>query len=343
MDVGISGDRLWVELRFDLPAYLLGKSPRESGEAELESALQDDERLRVALDRMGEAFPKLVTVEVDGRRLPLRLVERPVYADFRPVPRDESGAVRHPLTAMVAFDTRAPAGIAECRVCVDASLGEAVARLRLAPDRMEFVAMGPGEWSAKVPFAGPERALASTALDFLRRGFDHVLPQGWDHALFMFTLLLGAGSLRWALARSLAFTLGHASTLALVWWGWVAAPGGWVEPAIAGSIALSALISLQVGEARSRVLSLGVALIFGLLHGLGFAAAARVPGFDGLGMGAALVGFNLGVECAQLTLLILAWTALTRTQRYPWHESRVRRPLLWTAAVAGLALMVSRL
>jgi hypothetical protein len=278
---------------------------------------------------------------VDGRRLPLRLVERPVVADFRPLPREEDGKVAHPILALVRFDTRAPAGITACRVRLDGLLGPAVARLRLAPDRMEFVSMGAGEWSDEVPFVGPARSGLATATDFARRGFGHVLPDGWDHALFMLTLLLGAGTVRAALGRSLAFTLGHTSTLALVWTGLVGSPGPWIEVAIAASIALAA-ISAWNPRPASQLPSLGIALAFGLLHGLGFAAAARMPTDDGAAVAFGLLGFNLGVETAQLLILAVAGTALTVTGRRDWHESRIRRPLVLLALAGGLWLLVNR-
>lgn len=341
LEAGIAGDRLWVELRFDLPAYALGVSPEQADEQAMERVMSDAARLEKVLGNLAVTLPRLVAVEVDGHRLPLRLVERPVVADFRPLPRDANGKVDHPLMALVRFDTRAPSGINACRVRLDALLGPAVARLHLAPDRLEFVSMGAGEWSEEVPFVGPPRSGLSTAVDFGRRGFGHVIPGGWDHALFMLTLLLGAGTIRAALGRSLAFTLGHATTLALVWTGLVAAPGPWVEVAIAASIALAAIIAWKPGQAL-MIPSLGVALAFGLLHGLGFAAAARMPA-DDAAVAFGLLGFNLGVETAQLLLLALAGSALAITARHPWHETRVRRPLVILALLGGLWLVADRL
>lgn len=341
LEAGLAGDRLWLELRFDLPAYALGELPSSADERAMERVMADDARLSETLRNLGATMPRLVTVEVDGRRLPLRLVERPVVADFRPLPRDEDGKALHPMMAMVRFDTRAPAGITTCRVRLDSSLGPAVARLRLAPDRMEFVSMGAGEWSDAVPFAGPPRSGLATAMDFGRRGFGHVIPGGWDHALFMLTLLLGAGTVRAALGRSLAFTLGHTTTLALVWTGLVAVPGPWIEVAIAASIALAAIIAWKPRQG-SPVPALGAALTFGLLHGLGFAAAARMP-TDELAIAFGLLGFNLGVETAQLLILALAGSALAITSRHSWHERGVRRPLVVLALLGGLWLMATRL
>ena len=341
LEIGIAGDRLWIELRVDLPAMMLGVTPEAAEEVAMERFMTDDARLAAALAAMHLSLPPMVTVEVDGRQLPLRLVERPVLDDFRPLPRDDQGKMIHPVVALARFDTRAPAGRTECRVRLDPSLGPVVARLRLGPDRMEFVSMGAGEWSATLPFEGPHRPAYATALDFARRGFGHVVPDGWDHALFMLTLLLGAATFRGAIGRSLAFTLGHATSLGLVWSGLLRFPGAWVEAAIAASITAGAALALV---RHGRLASLGwlLALAFGLLHGLGFAAAAPVPWEGGAGFAAAMLGFNLGIEAAQLMLLVLVWAALDASRDRPWHETRVRRPLALLAALAGAALFVAR-
>jgi hypothetical protein len=148
--------------------------------------------------------------------------------------------------------------------------------------------------------------------------------------------------MRQALARSVAFTLGHTSTIALVWLGWVSAPGSWIEPLIALSIALAAA-AVALGRKVPGGAALAWALGFGLLHGLGFAAVAVMPEGGGLSLLAALLGFNFGVEAAQLAVMALAAAALAPLRGFAWFESRVRRPLAALAALGGLALLASRI
>ena len=154
---------------------------------------------------------------------------------------------------------------------------------------------------------GPLRA-------FLELGVDHILT-GYDHLLFLLALLAavrGVRSLAWVIT---AFTLAHSITLGLAALDVVSLPGRFVEIAIALSIVYVAVENLLALEKRSLWLE---ALVFGLLHGLGFAGflgdALRYE--DDLLV--PLVGFNLGVELGQLLFVIplaLVFLLLQRVRR----------------------------
>ncbi|MBY5932460.1 HupE/UreJ family protein [Tateyamaria omphalii] len=139
-------------------------------------------------------------------------------------------------------------------------------------------------------------------------GFDHILPKGLDHILFvlgLFFLSTRLGPLLWQVT---AFTLAHTVTLALGALGIVNLPGSIVEPLIAASI-----VYVAVENIFARGLNPwrpAIVFGFGLLHGLGFAS---VLGEFGLPEGQfipALIGFNVGVEIGQLTVIALAAIAL---------------------------------
>jgi hypothetical protein len=59
-----------------------------------------------------------------------------------------------------------------------------------------------------------------------------------------------------------------------------------------------------------------VAMLFGLVHGFGFASALLESGLPTDRMASALVGFNLGVEAGQLALVAMVWPMLTRAMRW---------------------------
>ncbi len=112
-----------------------------------------------------------------------------------------------------------------------------------------------------------------------------------------------------ALLRTVtAFTVGHSITLILATLGFTQASPLWVEPAIAASIAVTALLNIYpVKGVRFDVL----ALLFGLIHGYGFAGLlieAAAP--SGL-LPWALTGFNVGVEAGQLTA-VLGWVLVSQ-------------------------------
>lgn len=342
VELVVSEGKVTADLRLDLPALLVGKTPSAAQDAEMDAALAHDQPLLVELRRLAPLWPSRLRLEVDGREVPLRLVAAPDLASVRAEQQALKIGESYPLMQRVLLEGDWPAGGDRFRLRADRLLGPVVLRARLEPGRMDFVQLPEGGDSGDISLSGPPRGVFATAGGFFARGFGHVLPDGWDHALFMLTLFLGAAGVRQALGRSVAFTLGHTSTLALVWAGWVAVPGGWIEPWIALSIALAAAV-VALGRSVPGGAALVWALGFGLLHGLGFAAVADMPDGGGMSLLGALLGFNFGVEAAQLAVILVAAAALAPLRGFPWFETRVRRPLAALAAVGGLALLVSRI
>jgi len=133
-------------------------------------------------------------------------------------------------------------------------------------------------------------------------GAEHILF-GVDHLLFVLGLLLlvhGVGSL---VATITAFTFAHSLTLGAAVLGVIAVDRGAVEAAIAISIVLLAR-EIVVGHGGRRGLVHErpwlVALVFGLLHGFGFAGALGEIGLRSADVPLALFSFNLGGRGGQL-------------------------------------------
>ena len=120
------------------------------------------------------------------------------------------------------------------------------------------------------------------------------------------------------LAVVTAFTVAHSITLGLTITDVLTPPADWVEPAIALSVVLAALNNLLGFSALQRW---RLALVFGLVHGFGFASVLLDLGLPASALLAALGGFNIGVELGQLAIvgvfLPLAW-ALRHTWFYRW-------------------------
>lgn len=187
----------------------------------------------------------------------------------------------------------------------------------------------------------------STLGDYFGLGMHHLL-QGYDHLAFLLALVLplqlsllrippgalpdasasvratGSRRANWlALLRTVtAFTLGHSITLMLATFGLTQASPRWVEPAIALSIAVTALLNLYPLKGV-RVDAL--ALLFGLVHGYGFAGLLLEAAAPGGLLPWALAGFNLGVEAGQLTA-VLGWVLLSQPViGKSWYASVVLR------------------
>jgi hydrogenase/urease accessory protein HupE len=150
--------------------------------------------------------------------------------------------------------------------------------------------------------AVPARPRArSVVRDYVRLGIGHILT-GPDHLLFVFGLVLLAGGGRRLLGTVTAFTCGHSVTLSLAALDLIAVPARVVEVAIAATVfALAVELARDApGGTLLRRRPAAMAAIFGLLHGLGFAAALREAGLPPGDIPLALAAFNGGIEVGQL-------------------------------------------
>lgn len=186
-----------------------------------------------------------------------------------------------------------------------------------------------------------DRPWWQTAALYLRLGFEHILPKGLDHILFVLALFLATTRLKPLLIQVSVFTLAHTITLGLAAAGWVSAPGAVVEPLIAISIAFVAIENLFArGLTPWRPF---VVFGFGLFHGLGFASVLLDLGLPDDQFLTALVSFNVGVEFGQLTIVLAAWLLLHRWFNRPWYRKRVVLPASFLIAMAGCWWAVQRL
>jgi hypothetical protein len=179
-------------------------------------------------------------------------------------------------------------------------------------------------------------------MTYLKLGFVHIVPQGLDHILFVVGLYLLSNHWRPLLAQVTAFTVAHSITLALGLYGVLAVSPRIVEPLIALSIAYVAIENIITGKLQPwRPF---VVFAFGLLHGLGFAGILQEVGLPRADYVTGLIGFNVGVELAQLFVIVLAWaaTGLWFGQR-AWYRQRVVWPASAVIAAIGLFWTVERI
>jgi len=148
----------------------------------------------------------------------------------------------------------------------------------------------------------------SSLLTWIIAGFKHILPLGVDHIFFILGLFFLQPKWKPLLWQTSAFTIAHTITLALVVLGVFTLSPKIVEPMIALSIAYVGIENLWVKELKPwRV---GLVFALGLLHGMGFASVMKELELPKDQLIQPLVGFNLGVECGQITVLASAF-ALT--------------------------------
>lgn len=175
---------------------------------------------------------------------------------------------------------------------------------------------------------------------YVKSGFVHIIPLGLDHILFVLALFLSTtrfGTLLWQVT---AFTLAHSVTLALSSLGIISLSGSIVEPLIALSIVWMAIENIRSEEAGQR--RIWVIVIFGLLHGLGFASVLGEFGLPQEAFLMALFSFNVGVELGQLTVLAIAAALLMAWSKKPTYRMFVQVPLSAIIGVIGVYWFVER-
>lgn len=145
---------------------------------------------------------------------------------------------------------------------------------------------------------------------YLREGFYHITDwKGYDHILFVMALCLPYFLKDWkqVLILITAFTIGHSVTLALSVFNKILIPSSWIEFLIPVTIIITALEIFfrnndQPKQTRFRYV---VALLFGLIHGLGFSNYLKSMMGKNENIITQLLAFNIGLELGQL-LIVLA-------------------------------------
>lgn len=209
-----------------------------------------------------------------------------------------------------------------------------------------------GALTDQIPLAGGGQATAwETFVNYIPVGFDHIVPKGLDHILFVLGLFFLAARFRPLLLQVSLFTVAHTITLALAALGYTQFVDDFtqgslgvafidiVEPLIALSIAYVAIENIFMkGISPWRPF---VIFIFGLLHGLGFASVLGEFGLPEDTFVAALIGFNVGVEVGQLAVIAVMFFFVWQTVRIDRGENEVARGLglYGIFGVIGLGLL----
>jgi riboflavin transporter FmnP len=152
----------------------------------------------------------------------------------------------------------------------------------------------------------------STLQTYILMGMKHIWS-GLDHMLFLFGLLLAAELRLWKIVKLItAFTVGHCITLVLSSLEIAYLSPAIVEPLIALSILYVAVENIWKRKENARVI---VTMLFGLVHGFGFAEVLR--GTLSGHMALPLFSFNLGVEIGQLVVVGVLIPLLLLIRRVP--------------------------
>jgi hypothetical protein len=177
---------------------------------------------------------------------------------------------------------------------------------------------------------------------YLKLGFEHIVPLGVDHILFVVCLCLLNNKFKTVLWQATAFTVAHSITLALSMQNIIVWPAEIVEPIIALSIFFVAVENLLLDKLKPWRIVL--VFLFGLIHGVGFASVLSDIGLPRDKFLTSILSFNLGVEIGQIVVIaILFGLIIVPFGKKPWYRKFIVFPLSVIIACIALYWTIQRL
>jgi hydrogenase/urease accessory protein HupE len=303
-----------VEVRASIEALLTGINSRYRNTQDAPNAAAYDELrvllagdLQVAFEPFKKRFTEIVRLEFDNQPAPLSITR---------VEIPEPGYTKVPRISVIYLEGELDRSVNSVRWYYPAVFGDNAVRVRQIDTTNEKWHWSDWQWlrkdEASEPFSLAEvftRQPASAVIkSYLVAGFEHILPRGLDHILFILGIFLFSVKLRPLLWQVTMFTVAHTITLGLSTSGIVSLPANIVEPLIALSIAWIGIENIFARSLHNSRLLL--VFCFGLLHGLGFASVLQDFGMPDDAFLTALLSFNVGVELGQLAIITLAFLSV---------------------------------
>ena len=276
-----------------------------------------------------KAWPQL------GPRFQIKAGEAVVQARLVSVTVPEVGDVSLPRDSILVLQADLPADGTAVQVGWDVEFGSLIVRQSNGDANAYAAILAGGTLSDPLPRdAVATDSAGRVFVRYIISGFEHIVPKGLDHILFVLGLFFFSLHLRPLLLQVTSFTLAHTVTLGLASLKIISVPAGIVEPLIAASIVYVAVENILGG--RIGAFRIAVVFCFGLLHGLGFASVLGDVGLQDNRFVVGLIGFNIGVELGQLSVITAALLALGWPfGQKPWYRARVAIPASVLIALIG--------
>jgi hypothetical protein len=344
-----------IDFFYDVYADLAQARPGHLGPADMVAIeSMPKEQRETKLNEVRQMLWRRVKPRFDGQPTKYMI-------DFISAPRRQvlTGSLAPPMPVIAHLTGTIPAGARVFTFWASKSFGEIAMRIGRegGPEGSELVERGNQSKPFVLSTASTQASEATssgrmeTALAYLKLGYEHILPEGLDHILFVLGLFLLGNKLGPLLWQISAFTVAHTITLALSTYGIASLPSRVVEPLIALSIAYVAVENIWLSR-RHETNAPGrdmpwrrpvIVFCFGLLHGMGFAGVLSELGLPGDQFLTALLSFNVGVELGQLSVIALAFLAVGWFRDRPWYRNRITTPASALIAIIGAFWFVQRL
>ena len=183
---------------------------------------------------------------------------------------------------------------------------------------------------------------SQTLFLYLQLGFEHIIPLGLDHIIFIIALFIINPQIKPILIQATAFTIAHTITLGLSMFQIIKAPTQIVEVIIAISILYVAVENIFLDKVKTS--RIAVVFLFGLIHGLGFAAVLSEIGLPQNKFIPSLLMFNVGVELGQIAVIASVYFLLIKWVKDKlFYRKKIVIPISILISVVAISWIIERI
>ena len=145
---------------------------------------------------------------------------------------------------------------------------------------------------------------------YFQWGWSHIISwEAMDHLLFLLALtaVYLFENRKQVIILITAFTIGHSLTLALSIYDTIHFKSSWVEFLIPITIVITATLNFfrKDFDIKQQGFKYLITLIFGLVHGMGFAGTIKMSLAESQKIAIPLLSFNIGIEAGQIVVVFL--------------------------------------
>lgn len=337
-----------IEVRASIEALLTGINARYRDTREAPTAEQYDEFRVMSPAQLRPYF--LDFQQQYLQQIQFFLDEKPATLRISEVTIPEAGYTKVPRTSVIILEGTIPRSVKTVRWYYPGKFADNAVRVRQVDEQNQQWHWSEWQWlrddAASEPFAldalFTRVALSERMATYLLSGFEHILPGGLDHILFIVGIFLLSTHMRPLIWQVTMFTIAHTITLGAAMYGLIELPAQVVEPLIALSIAYIGIENILSKKLLNR--RLFIVFAFGLLHGLGFASVLSDFGMPEDDFAIALISFNIGVEFGQLAIILLGFLLVGFWfSDKPWYRKIIIIPSSLGITMTGFLWAIERL
>ena len=337
-----------IEVRASLEALLTGINARYKNTQDAPNADEYDALRVLGPAELGEKFTPFKTEFLN--RVELLADDRPVPLKIDSIEIPEPGYTKVPRISLIVLVAELDRSTETLTWYYPEKFGDNAVRVRQVDADNEEWHWSEWQWLRKDEPSEPfslealfsKRPILEVIGSYIVLGFEHIVPKGLDHILFILGIFLLSTHLKPLLWQVTMFTVAHTITLGLSMNGVIELPARIVEPLIALSIAYIGVENVFAHSLhKSRLL---LVFVFGLLHGMGFASVLSDFGMPRDAFATALISFNVGVEFGQLAVIAVAWLGIAIWfKSSPRYHQVIVVPFSLMISVVGFYWVVDRL